>query len=212
MALSSLRAFFMPRFLIYKFMKNLFNFKLFETLAYKELPGRVPAGAFFSLLGFNPQQTLRILEYWEENRGRFDVHYFPFRGNEPILGVFFENATVAINEKARAPKEIKLFIAFHESRHADQYTEGRFEEPYFQTVVNGNKEGFLAAYEELEREANDYAFSCMRDLGFGPFINPQERMLRGNERSGEPVYEMMRRDIEKYNPQTFSELLMDQIN
>ena len=192
-------------------MINLKSYRLYEAIAYNELPGEIPSDVFFTRIGFPPAEALRLIDWWDANRARFDVHYFPFKGNEPIMGVFFDDHVVAINQKAMAPPPIKLFIALHESRHADQYSEGRFEEPYFGTVLAGDREGFLAAYSELEGEANDYAFNCMNELGFGRFIMPQERLLRGNETQGPEVYDMMRADIAKWDPKTFSELLMHQI-
>lgn len=129
----------------------------------------------------------------------------------PIMGCFFGTDTIAINSKVMLPPQIRLFIALHESKHADQHLEGRFEAGYFNTVVNGDKVEFLRAYTDLEREANDYAIESMRQLGFSDFINMEERRLRGNELAGSIVYDMMREDIQKFDAQNFTDLLIAQV-
>lgn len=192
-------------------MSHIIPYYLFEKHSAPGVPGRITIQGFLSSLGFPDAEKSRISEWWAANRGRFQIHLFPFKGDSPILGVFLGDATIAINQKSMAPPPIKLFVALHESRHADQHLEGRFEVPYFQTVVAGDREGFLAAYSELEREANDYALDCMRELGFERFMTPQEGHLRGNEIQGPQVYNMMRADIERVKPQSFFDLLMHQV-
>ena len=56
------------------------------------------------------------------------LHYFPFRSPHPIAGVFLSGDDVAINSKLNMPKEMKLFLSLHESKHADQHKEGDFDE------------------------------------------------------------------------------------
>jgi hypothetical protein len=138
------------------------------------------------------------------------VHYFPFTSNEPILGCFFGTDVIAINEKPRVPPEVKLFIALHESKHADQHLEGRFS-PYFETVKNGEMEAFLVCYARLEREANDFAVQAMREMGFNRFIGANETRLRGNEAMGPMVYRMMSSDIEKFKANDMFDLLSNQV-
>jgi hypothetical protein len=110
------------------------------------------------------------------------------------------------------PPHVKLFLLLHESKHCDQYNEGRFMEEYYYTVVNGDKETFLTSYKELEEEANIFAITSMRELGFIREMNMEGPMLRGNERAGEMIYNMMRKDIEKYQPIDFFDLLTKQIS
>jgi hypothetical protein len=106
---------------------------------------------------------------------------------------------------------IKLFLAFHESRHCDQYRAGGFMEGYYDTVVRGDKEAFLTAYRDLERDANDFAIQSMRACGFEREMNFEEGRLRGNEAAGEMVYRMMTGDIQRLNPVDFFDLLKKQI-
>jgi len=84
-------------------------------------------------------------------------------------------------------------------------------EGYYNTVVNGNKEEFLAAYRDLERDANDFAVQSMRYCGFDSEMNFEEMRLRGNERAGDMVYRMMSDDIQRLNPVDFIDLLKKQI-
>jgi hypothetical protein len=192
-------------------MKHLRTFKLYENLDPSNIPGEIQPLEFLRFIGFSPIDCQRILEWWNVNRERFRIHYFPFRSREPIMGCFFEGHDIAINEIPRVPPPIKLFITLHESKHADQFMEGRFEDRYFQTVLRGDLEGFLDGYKELEEEANDYAINSLVELGFGNFILPEENRLRGNEGMGNRVYDMMSRDIARSGALSMSELLMNQI-
>jgi hypothetical protein len=85
-------------------------------------------------------------------------------------------------------------------------------EGYYNTVVNNDKESFLRAYKELEEDANDFAISSMRELEFDREMNSEEQRLRGNEGVGNMVYNMMKDDIEKYQPTDFFDLLRKQIS
>ena len=109
------------------------------------------------------------------------------------------------------PPHVKLFLALHESRHCDQHLQGIFMEGYYDTVVNGDKASFLQSYAELEKDANDFAFDSMRTIGFEREMNMEEMRLRGNERAGEMVYQMMTNDISRLNPTDFIDLLKKQI-
>ena len=109
------------------------------------------------------------------------------------------------------PPHIKLFLALHESRHCDQHREEGFMEGYYNSVVNGDKEQFLQTYPELERDANDFAVQSMRECGFDREMSFEESRLRGNERAGEMVYQMMTNDINRLNPVDFFDLLKKQM-
>ena len=109
------------------------------------------------------------------------------------------------------PPHVKLFLALHESRHCDQHRQGIFMQGYYDAVINGDRDSFLTAYAELERDANDYAINSMRQIGFDREMNFEEMMLRGNERAGNMVYQMMTSDIERLQPTDFFDLLKKQI-
>ena len=51
----------------------------------------------------------------------------------------------------------------------------------------------------------------MRQIGFTREMDREENMLRGNERAGNMVYRMMKKDIERLNPTDFFDLLKKQI-
>ena len=84
-------------------------------------------------------------------------------------------------------------------------------EGYYDSVVSGDKESFLQTYAELEKDANDFAVQSMRECGFDREISFEEQRLRGNERAGEMVYQMMTNDINRLNPFDFFDLLKKQI-
>lgn len=152
-----------------------------------------------------------IISWWNQNRKGFKIYYFDFKSNEPIAGCFLDKKSIAINKKLRMPPMIRFFIALHESGHCNQYAEGNFESKYFDPVVNEDREKFLEGYKELEKDANDYAENALKEMGFQDFLNRQISRLRHNEYAGHEVYGMMRRDIKKYNPKNFIDLLKGQI-
>ena len=117
---------------------------------------------------------------------------------------------MCINKKSRDLPDFKLFIAIHESFHCDQDMRGEMEK-YFDLVKYGNVTEFSNYYRQIEKEANDFAITSMRDLGFSGFIDSSERRLRGNEFAGSQVFSMMRRDIEKTGAENFKDLLLSQI-
>ena len=82
---------------------------------------------------------------------------------------------------------------------------------YYDTVVNGDRSSFLQSYRELERDANDFAITSMRSVGFGREMDMEEGRLRGNEGAGNMVYQMMTNDISRLNPVDFIDLLKKQI-
>lgn len=156
------------------------------------------------------KQIKKIIDWWNSNRSRFEIYYFPFTCEEPIGGVIADNNVLYLNEKIRMPEYMKLFVLIHESKHSDQYLDGSFEDGYFQTVVNDNKEKFIEYYKKSETEANDYAMNAMKEIGF-EIERWEENFIRGNEVASEEVFEMMKKDIEKYKPKTFFELTKAQI-
>jgi len=165
-------------------------------------------------LNFPSNIQEKVINWWNTNRSGFELDFFPFNTNQPILDCFLGGKKLAINSKGgrMVPKEILLFVALHESCHADQYKEGRFENGYFNSVINDNKEQFVTSYKELEKEANDYGLNGMKEMGFDIFVKNASRWgLRDNEFAYDEVYEMMKKDIEKYKPNNFVELLLKQI-
>jgi len=154
-----------------------------------------------------------ISEWWNDNSGKVvdKIYYFPFNTHEPIAGGIIGPREIAINAKLPMPPEMKLLLLIHESAHLLQHEKQIFMGRYFDSVVNGNREEFLEAYKELEQDANDYALKAVRELGFNRFEGPFEVMVRGNEQAGPMVYDMMRADIEKYNPKNIFELIRKQI-
>ena len=51
----------------------------------------------------------------------------------------------------------------------------------------------------------------MRSIGFEREMNMEEMRLRGNEGAGNMVYQMMKDDISRLNPEDFFDLLKKQI-
>lgn len=176
-------------------------------------PNKITIEEFVDKLRLPMEEKDVIVEWWNKYRKRFGILYFPFNTTEPINGVFIDENTIAVNSKEahRLPSEILLYIVLHESRHADQEVNDKFSERYFNTVLNDNKEEFLKGYKELESDANDYAIKSMEEMGFDNFVNHMGRVIRGNEKEGENVWKMMKKDIEKFQAKSFSELLSKQI-
>lgn len=150
-----------------------------------------------------------IIKWWNENRSHIKIRYFPFNTKEPIAGVFMSGEDVFINKNAPAPPDIKLFIAIHESKHADQHRKGEFIPSYFDPVIANNFERFKEGYERLEKEANDYAFNALSAMNIQ--LPMPERMIRSNEVAAQPVFGMMKRDIEEGKIDDWFDLLKSQI-
>lgn len=187
-----------------KYFKQLFESENINT------PG-ISIEDFCNRIGIPQSMINNISEWWDANRSNIKIHLFPFGSVDPIAGVFLGEDTVCINENLRMPPHIKMFLALHESRHCDQERDGIFMEGYYDTVINNDLEGFLEAYSRLEKDANDYAIQSMRDIGFSREMDMEENRLRGNERAGNMVYSMMKKDIERLNPTDFFDLLKKQI-
>jgi hypothetical protein len=175
-----------------------------------ELPGLISIENFLSEIGIQENLIPEISDWWNQNREGVSIHYFDFSSQDPIIGVYIGENRVAINKKSRDLPDFKLFIAIHESFHCDQDMRGEMEK-YFNLVKYGNVTEFSNYYRQIEKEANDFAISSMRNLGFSRFIDSSERMLRGNEFAGPQVFSMMRRDMQKTGAETFKALLLIQI-
>jgi len=189
-------------------MKHLNTFKLFERLDNSTL---VTIEQLLERIGIPNPMRPNIVSWWNQNRRDIKIHIFPFNSPQPIAGVFLGEDTVVLNERLPMPPHVKLFLALHESRHCDQHKEGGFMEGYYETVVRGDRDAFLAAYRDLERDANDFAIQSMRACGFEREMNFEEMRLRGNEGAGSMVYQMMTSDIRRINPVDFFDLLKKQI-
>ncbi len=189
-------------------MKHLKHFQLFERLDNSTL---VTIDQFIERIGIPNPMRPTISSWWNENRRDIRIHLFTFNSPQPIAGVFLGEDIIALNERVPMPPHVKLFLALHESRHCDQHREGIFMERYYETVVRGDRENFLRAYSELERDANDFAINSMRQIGFEREMDREEMMLRSNERAGDMVYQMMSADIRRLNPVDFFDLLKKQI-
>jgi hypothetical protein len=192
-------------------IKRFKDFGLNESgISETELPGLITIEDFLSEIGIEQKLIPQISEWWNENRKGISIHYFEFGSQDPIIGVYLGENKVCINKKSRDLPDFKLFIAIHESFHCDQDMRGEMEK-YFDLVKYGDVTEFSNYYRNIEKEANDFAITSMRDLGFSRFIDSSERRLRGNEFAGSQVFSMMRRDIEKTGAENFKDLLLSQI-
>jgi hypothetical protein len=188
-------------------MKYIKSYKLFESL----IPdNQITIEKFLDNIGIsiNKQQ---IIEWWNQNRSNIKIYYFQFNSLQPIAGVFLGTDIIAINSRLPMAPHVKLFLALHESRHCDQHAEGILMPGYYDTVVNGDKDSFLQSYKKLEKDANDFAINSMRSIGFEKEMDREEMRLRGNERAGNMVYQMIKNDINILNPIDFIDLLKKQI-
>jgi len=174
------------------------------------IPGLLSIEDFLIEIGIKEEYTSRICEWWNLNRKEISIHYFEFNTQDPIIGVYIGENRVAINKKSRDLPDFKLFIAIHESFHCDQDIRGEMDK-YFDYAKEGSMTEFSDFYQRIEKEANNFAISSMREFGFSQFIDSSERRLRGNEFAGPQVFSMMRRDIQKTGAETFKDLLLIQI-
>jgi hypothetical protein len=183
--------------------------KIFESLQDSD----VKIDQLLESIGIPEQRRPEIVSWWNDNRGHIKIKFFDFNTTHPICGVFLGEDVIAVNRRLRMPMppHFRLFIMLHESRHCDQYREGRFIDGYFDSVVNGDRETFMKAYRELEKDANDFAIDSMREIGFTREMDSEEYRLRGNEGAGNQVYAMMTKDINDMKPTDFFDLLRKQI-
>ena len=175
-----------------------------------ELPGLISIDDFLFEIGIRENLISPISEWWNENRKGISIHYFEFGSQDPIIGVYIGENKVCINKKSRDLPDFKLFVVIHESFHCDQDMRGGMEKE-FNLAKYGNVTEFSNYYRQIEKEANDFAISSMRDLGFSRFIDSSEKRLRVNEFAGAQVFSMMKRDIEKTGAENSKDLLLSQI-
>ena len=64
------------------------------------LPPVIDVSEFTKRIGFSENEGERYTELWTQERPNFRIHYFPFKTQFPILGVFFFGEDVCINSKA----------------------------------------------------------------------------------------------------------------
>jgi hypothetical protein len=189
-------------------MKYLKHYKLFESLSDQK---EVTIEEFLQKSEVSKvitkEDAEKLIKWWNDNRSHIKIFLIKVF-YKPIMGGIIEENTIFINNNAQVNPLLKLFILFHESRHIDQHNEGRFEDGYYNSVVNGDKDLFLKSYKELEEDANTYALNSLKEIGIDGW---NERMLRGNENMGNMVYDMMKKDIETYKPKNFYELIEKQI-
>ena len=196
-----------------KYIKNFTHFPLFENKQdiLSRLPASVNIDEFVTSIGLQSEEAEKFTQLWQENRSGFNIHLFQFKTVHPIMGVFFYDNIVCINTSSRAPSLMKAFIALHESRHADQWSKGIFEDKDFKTVAEGNREEFLEGYQELESDANTYALEVLKGGGFKDFVLKSGPGLRMNEYAGPQVYKMMDKDIRESGSTSMAELIASQI-
>lgn len=199
------------------------NIKLYNTFINEQLDIKDSLITIEEFLDYNNVVNLReeIINWWNNNRKRFNIYFFEFNTNEPIIGVFYKENDIYINKKIsnnmpnlpnmeNINNIIKLYVLFHESRHADQYINNDFEKKYFDTVYNNQEEDFLKNYIELEQDANNFAFDAFNNIGI--IIPPHIHfMLKSNENAGKQVFNMMKNDIEKYKVDNIFDLYKKQL-
>lgn len=194
-------------------MKFIKSYQLFESTSY-DLPGEISIEEFLKNIRFTNNAEV-VADWWHKNRSHIKIYFFPFSSSQPIMGSFMDENSIVINSKAIQMMpfpEMRLFLALHESRHADQHREGKFMDGYFQSVVDGDFEKFSSFYEELEEDANDFAEDSLREMGFDRFCDQHMRGLRMNERAARQVFQMMSQDIRRFSPlNDFFDLLAKQI-
>lgn len=194
-------------------MRYLDKFRVIESngTPLAGLPPSIEVETFSRQIGLNEDEAEKFTHLWLESRPHFLIHHFRFRTPHPIMGVFFFGDIVCINQLQGVPPLIKAFIALHESRHADQWSRGIFEEKYFKPVVEERREDFLEGYIELESDANTWALETLRGGGFEDFVEKRRHHLRQNELMGTQVYNMMLRDIKMTRSASMADLLSSQI-
>lgn len=166
---------------------------------------------FLFEIGIEEKSIPGISRWWNVNRKEISIFHLDFKTHNPIIGIYAGENKIYINKKSTDLPEFKLFIAIHESFHDSHEKNGEMER-CFNLTKQGNLKEFTRLYKKSEKEANDFAISSMRDLGFSEFIDSSERRLRGNEFAGPQVFSMMRRDIEKTGSESFKVLLLSQIS
>lgn len=175
-----------------------------------EFPGLISIEDFLFEIGIEKKSIPEISDWWNKNRKGISIHYFYFSSKNPIMGVYIGENKIAINKRDGGSPYFKLFIAIHESFHCNQESKGEMTK-YFNLAKDGNSVEFPIYYKRIEKEANDFAVSSMRNLGFSRFLDSSEKMLRENEFAGNKVFSMMLKDIKKTGSENFKDLLSSQI-
>lgn len=192
---------------------------LFEEFI-NDIPGRISIEDFVEEIDIDKSHKSTVINWWKNNRSRFKIFYFSFKTSHPIMGCFLGKNSIAINKinyeysvKSKMPPEIILYIALHESKHADQFLYGKFSKFYFEPVLNHDQAEFIKGYHRLEKEANTYAENSMKEMNYDKFIEIHGKHMRENENyfASDNVYNMMKKDIKKYEPYDFIDLLKKQI-
>jgi len=192
-------------------MINIFPYPLHESSNW--IPGRTGIKEILWSTELSPGKCARVIGWWDKHRRDIEIYLLPFASNSPIIGCFVGEGQVAINSKqiGQVPPEMVPFVLLHESRHWDQTKDGLYHEEYFRAALAGDKAAFAENYRKAETDANTYALSVMNELGFNIFVRVEGKRLRANEDAADEVYDMMRTDIMKYHPDTFRDLIMNQI-
>lgn len=191
-------------------MKYIKFFNIFESI--ENLPPVTSVEDYVNRLRISELDKQKYIDWWDENYSEYKIYFFEFNNPNPIAGGIIDEDKIAINRKIPFPPHITLFLPIHEATHLKQHSEGRFHKGYFETVVNGDREGFSSAYKQLEAEANDVAISAMREMNiFRSILALEEGMLRSNENIANIIYPMMREDIIKYKPIDMFDLIRKQI-
>lgn len=184
--------------------------KLFENFESSDNLKPITIERFLENINLLENDRPRIINWWHEHRERIDIYYFPFNLNVMAYGAVFSEDSIAINSNMNTNPQFMLYVALHESMHSNQVLIKTIN-PYFDKVVEGDYEGFIKAYTQLEIEANMFAEESMRELGYERFIEQNTRMLQQNLQYGRVVYDVMTRDIQNYKPINLIDLLRKMI-
>lgn len=193
-------------------MKYLKNFKIYESI--DGLPGKISIDEYVKqvLPQLDIETKKRFCDWWIENRSNYNIYFFKFKSNAPIMGGIVGEDSLAINHMIkRLPPHMSLFLLLHESKHLDQHANSEFMDGYFNSVVRNNFPLFVTSYRKLEKEANDYAFEVMQNLDIFNQELSRDRNIRGNEYAADQVFGMMQNDIKKTGARDFFELIKTQI-
>jgi hypothetical protein len=156
----------------------------------------------------------KMVNWWNENKNDIQIKYFDFKTQIPILGCCVNENIIAINNKKPNNNTLlSFFVLLHESRHCKHVKLGLMTD-YFKPVINNDLNAFKKIYLEVEKDANDYAFSVIYELELVP-KTPQysqfESGLRHNELTYHHVFNMLSNDIKKYGVSNLTELVLNMI-
>ncbi len=176
----------------------------------QSLPSPISIKEFLLEIGLDTNHIENIVKWWEKFRNNIQIHYFTFNTHLPIFGGVCSEHSVAINKKLYSEPLLKLFILLHESKHTDQICNNTIK-PYFDNAKEDNIDDFMFHYVNLEKEANDYAFSTMKELGYEDFVEKNEYFFRSNENNGNQVFHSMKSEIQKSNADNIQKLVISMI-